>query len=98
MELRPVRTKRDYEAALKSAETLWDAPVGSKDADRLDVLTLLIQSYDSEHFSVPDPEPVDFLLHVMEARGLTRKDLEPFIGSRPRRGDTQSCTPRCRWK
>lgn len=84
MELRPVRTKRDYEAALKSAETLWDAPVGSKDADRLDVLTLLIRAYESEHFPIADPEPIDFLLHMMDARGLTRKDLEPFIGSRAR--------------
>lgn len=84
MELRPVRTKRDYEAALKSAETLWDAPVGSKDADRLDVLTLLIRAYESEHFPIADPEPIDFLLHKMDARGLTRKDLEPFIGSRAR--------------
>jgi HTH-type transcriptional regulator / antitoxin HigA len=84
MELRPVRTKRDYEAALKSAETLWDARVGSKDADRLDVLTLLIRAYESEHFPIADPEPIDFLLHMMDARGLTRKDLEPFIGSRAR--------------
>ena len=45
MELRPIRSKRDYEAALKSAETLWDAPVGSKDADRREVLILLIQAY-----------------------------------------------------
>lgn len=84
MELRPIRTKRDYEAALKSAETLWDAPVGSKDADRLDVLTLLIRAYESEHFPIADPEPIDFLLHMMDSRGLTRKDLEPFIGSRAR--------------
>ena len=45
MELRPIRTKRDYDIALKGAELLWDAPAGSKDADRLDVLTLLIQEY-----------------------------------------------------
>ena len=84
MELRPIRTKRDYDVALKEAEALWDAHVGSKDADRLEVLTLLIQDYEREHYPIPDPEPIDFLLHVMDARGLTRKDLEPFIGSRAR--------------
>jgi HTH-type transcriptional regulator / antitoxin HigA len=84
MELRPIRTKRDYHAALKEAEALWDAAVGSIDADRLEVLTLLIQDYESKHHPIPDPEPIDFLLHVMEARGLTRKDLEPFVGSRAR--------------
>ena len=84
MELRPIRTKRDYDVALKEAELLWDARVGSKDADRLEVLTLLIQDYEREHYPIPDPEPIDFLLHVMDARGLTRKDMEPFIGSRAR--------------
>ena len=84
MELRPIRTKRDHDIALKEAELLWDARVGSKDADRLEVLSLLIQEYEREHYPIPDPEPIDFLLHVMDARGLTRKDLEPFLGSRAR--------------
>ncbi len=84
MDLRPIKTKRDYLAALKEAEILWDAPAGSKESDRLEVLTLLIQAYESEHYPIPDPDPIEFLLHVMEARGLTRRDLEPYIGSRAR--------------
>ncbi len=77
MKLRPVKTKRDYEAALKEAEKLWDAPDGSGAGDRLEVLVLLIQAYEAKHYPIPDPDPIDFLHHVMEARGLTRKDLEP---------------------
>jgi len=84
MELRPIRSKREHQAALKEAEILWDAPVASPEADRLEVLTLLIEAYEREHFSIPDPDPIDFLQHVMEARELTRKDLEPYIGSRAR--------------
>jgi len=84
MELRPIRSKREHHAALKEAEALWNAPEGSPEADRLEVLTLLIEAYEREHFPVPDPDPIDFLLHVMEARELARKDLEPFIGSRAR--------------
>ncbi len=84
MELKPIKTERDYRAALKLAEALWDAPEGSPEADRLDVLTLLIQAYEAKHHPVRDPEPVDFLLYVMEQRGLSRKDLEPYIGSRAR--------------
>ena len=84
MELRPIRTKRDYNLAMKEAEALWNAPARSAQADRLEVLTLLIQEYEREHYPIPDPEPIDFLLHVMDARGLTRKDLEPFLGSRAR--------------
>ena len=84
MELRPIRTKREQQAALKEVETLWEAPEGSPEGDRLEVLTLLIEAYEREHFPIEDPDPIDFLQHVMEARGLARKDLEPFIGSRAR--------------
>ena len=84
MQLRPIRSKRDHAAALKEAEALWNARKGSPEEDRLLVLTLLIEAYEREHFPIPAPDPIDLLLHVMEARGLTRKDLEPYIGSRAR--------------
>ena len=84
MDLRPIRTKREHQASLNEAEALWDAPEGSPEADRLEVLTLLIEAYEREHFPIPAPDPIDFLQHVMEARALTRKDLELYIGSRAR--------------
>jgi HTH-type transcriptional regulator/antitoxin HigA len=84
MQLRPIRNKREYHAALKEAEVLWGAPEGSAQADRLEVLTLLIEAYERRHFPIDAPDPIDLLLHVIDARGLTRKDLEPFIGSRAR--------------
>jgi len=55
MELRPITTKLEYQAALKLAETLWDAAEGSLEADRLDVLTLLIQAYEAKHYPILDP-------------------------------------------
>ena len=84
MELLPIRTKRDYEAALKQAEAWWDAAANSPDGKRLDVLTLLIADYEAHHFPMEPPDPVEFLLFIMEQRGMSRKDLEPFIGSRAR--------------
>jgi HTH-type transcriptional regulator / antitoxin HigA len=84
MDVRLTRTKRDYQAALKNAEALWGFRPGSKESDRLEVLTLLIQAYESEHYPIPDPDPIEMLLHVMESRALTRKDMEPYIGSRAR--------------
>jgi HTH-type transcriptional regulator / antitoxin HigA len=84
MELKPIKTHRDYRAALKLAEELWDASEGSPEADQLDVLTLLIQDYESKHHPIPDPDPIEFLNGVMEQRGLSRKDLESYIGSRAR--------------
>jgi HTH-type transcriptional regulator/antitoxin HigA len=44
----------------------------------------LIQAYEAEHYPIAAPDPIDFIRHLMEARGLTRKDLEPYIGSRAR--------------
>lgn len=84
MELKPIRTKAEYKIALAEAEALWDAPEKSPEADRLEVLSLLIQNYEAQHHPIPDPDPIAFLQHVMEARGLTRKDLEAYIGSRAR--------------
>ena len=84
MKLKPIRTKAEYKIALADAEALWDAPEKSAEADRLEVLSLLIQNYEARHYPIPDPDPIAFLLHVMEARGLTRKDLEAYSGSRAR--------------
>ena len=79
-----IRTKADYRAALKRIEVLWDAPMKSPEADELEVLSLLVEAYEKEHITMPQVDPVSLLLHVMEARELTRKDLQPFIGTRAR--------------
>jgi len=84
MKLQPIRTKSDYAAALREAERLWDAPEKSPEAEQLEVLSLLIEDYERRHFPIDSPDPIDFLLNVMEWRGLSRKDLEPYIGSRAR--------------
>jgi HTH-type transcriptional regulator/antitoxin HigA len=87
MELKLIHTRKDYRAALAEVDRLWDAPVKSPESDQLDVLTLLIEQYERTHFPIADPDPIQFLEHVMEARNLTRKDLEPYIGSRGRVSD-----------
>lgn len=87
MELKPIHTKKDYQAALAEIERLWDAPTKSADADKLDILTLLVQHYESIHYPIADPDPIEFINHVMESRGLTRKDMEPYIGARGRVAD-----------
>ena len=84
MDIRPIKTDADYEAALSEIESLWDAKPGTSKGDRLDVLTTLVQAYEESHFSIPAPDPVEALLYCMESRGLTRRDLEPYIGSRAR--------------
>jgi len=84
MELKPIRTKREHQAVLKEIEALWNARAGTAEADRLEVLIVLVKAYERKHFPIEAPHPIDFLLHVMDARGLTRKELERYIGSRAR--------------
>lgn len=82
MELKPIRTKAEYKAALREIEALFDAPAKSPEADRLEVLVMLVEKYEAQHY--PALDPIDFLNYAMETRGLTRKDLEAYIGSRGR--------------
>jgi HTH-type transcriptional regulator/antitoxin HigA len=84
MQIRPVKTKADHRAALKKIERLMDAKPGTPAGDRLDVLVTLVEHYESRHEPTAPPNPIDALLYHMESRGLTRRDLEPYIGSRAR--------------
>jgi len=84
IEVRPIRTKRDYEAALKEVERLWGAKAGTSEGDRLDVLATLIDAYETEHYPLDPPDPVEAIKFRMEQQGLTRRDLEEIIGTRTR--------------
>ena len=83
-ELKPIRSDADHAAALEEVERLWGAPVGTPEGDRLDVLATLIEAYEERHHPIDPPDPIEAILFRMEAQGFTRKDLEPFIGSRAR--------------
>src|SRR5882672_8108288 len=83
-DVKPIRTKRDYEAALKEIERLWGAKAGTTDGDRLDVLATLVDAYEAEHYPMDPPDPVEAIKFRMEQQGLTRRDLEQIIGTRTR--------------
>jgi HTH-type transcriptional regulator/antitoxin HigA len=84
MDVKPIRTDADYRATLKEIEHLFDAKPDSAEADRLEVLTTLVSVYEDACHAIPLPDPIEAILYYMESRGLTRRDLEPFIGSRAR--------------
>ena len=84
VQVRPIKTNADYEAALARAETLMDAEPNTSEADELDVLATLIEAYEDKHFPMDLPDPVDAIKFHIEQQGLSRKDLEPLIGSRAR--------------
>ena len=84
MEIRTIQNKKDHKAALLEIERLWAAPDKSPEAERLSVLALLVEHYEKTNFPIEDPDPIELLEHVMQSRGLTRKDFEPAIGQRGR--------------
>lgn len=86
-DLRPIRTEADYEEALAEVERLWGAKTGTAEGDRLDVLATLIDVYETKHYPIDPPDPVEAIRFRMEQQGLTRKDLEEIIGPRNRVAD-----------
>ena len=84
MEIKPIKTEADYEAALEEIDRLFDSKSGTLEADQLDVLTTLVEMYEERHYQIPLPDPIEAIVFHMESHGLSRRDLEPFIGSRAR--------------
>ena len=82
--VKPIRTEGDYEAALNEVGRLWGAKSGTPEGDRLDVLATLIEAYEDKHFPMDPPDPIEAIKFRMEQQGMTRKDLEPLIGTRTR--------------
>jgi HTH-type transcriptional regulator/antitoxin HigA len=84
MEIRPVRTRAAYRAALKEIDSLMNARANTPEGERLDILVTLVEAYERRHFPMDLPDPIAAIRFVMEQRGLTVKDLEPMLG-RPNR-------------
>ena len=84
MNIRPIKTEADYQAALAEIEQLFDAQPDTPEGDRLDVLTTLVEAYEADREPIAAPDPIEAITYYLESRGLTRRDLEPYIGSRAR--------------
>lgn len=82
MKIRPIRSETDYEAALDTLEEVFDAPSGTDAADLRDVLAILIDKYEEDHFPIDAPSPLDGVRFRMDQMGLKQSDLVPMIGSR----------------
>ena len=83
-DIKPIRTKRDHEAALAEVERLWGSKLGTPEGDRLDVLATLIEAFEEIHYPMDPPDPIEAIKFRMEQQGLNRKDLESLIGTRTR--------------
>ncbi len=84
MEIKPIRTKADYERTLREIERLWGARQGSPDGDRLDVLATLVEAYERKHFPLDPPDPIEAIRFRLEQQGLDPRALVGVIGGRSR--------------
>jgi HTH-type transcriptional regulator/antitoxin HigA len=84
MQLKPIKTEADHEAALREIERLWGAEEGTPDGDRLDILTTLVEAFEKKHFPMVLPDPIEAIEFRLEQQGMDRKDLVGVIGNRTR--------------
>lgn len=82
--IKPIKTNEDYQAALEEIDRLFDAEPDTPEGDRLEILVTLVEAYENKHHPIPPPDPIEAIEYHMESRGLSRRDLEPYIGSRAR--------------
>ena len=84
MQLKPIKTDVDHEAALKEIERLWGAAEGTADGDRLEILITLAESYEVANFPMDMPDPIEAIKFRLEQQGGDKKALIGIIGSRTR--------------
>lgn len=84
MDIRPVETEADHEATLKEIDRLFDVEPDTPEANRLQVLVTLVEAYENKHHPIGLPDPIEAIQYHLESRGLSRRDLEPYIGTRAR--------------
>lgn len=84
MELKPIKTENDYEKALARLEIIFDAPPETKEGDEAEILSLLIENYENEHFPIEAPDPIEAIKIRMEELNLQQKDLIGVIGGKSR--------------
>jgi HTH-type transcriptional regulator/antitoxin HigA len=84
MTIKPVKTKKDYQAALARLEVLFDAKPGSPEGDELEVLGILIDNYEQEHFPIGFPDPIEAIKFRMEQLNYNQNDLARVVGLKSR--------------
>lgn len=84
MDIRPIRTAADHDAALARIAELMSAETGTPEGDELDILATLVDAYEQKHFPIETADPIEAINFRIEQLGLERKDLEPYLGSRHR--------------
>ncbi|TQD36926.1 helix-turn-helix domain-containing protein [Haloflavibacter putidus] len=84
MNLKPIKTDKDYQNALNRLEVIFDAPIDTKEGDEAEILSLLIENYENEHYPIEAPDPIEAIKIRMEELNLRQKDLVGIIGGKSR--------------
>lgn len=84
MNIKPIRTESDYQMALTRLEYLFDAPVGTPESDEADILGLMIDDYEKQHYPIEAPDPIEAIKIRMEEMQLKQVDLISILGGKNR--------------
>ncbi|GHB76541.1 helix-turn-helix domain-containing protein [Persicitalea jodogahamensis] len=84
MEIKPIRSEEDFQAALERLELIFDAKRGTPEGDELEVLSILIDKYENEHFPIGMPDPIEAIKFRMEQMDMKPKDLAEVLGFKSR--------------
>ena len=84
MNIKPIKTKEDYQMSLKRLEVIFDAPVGTVESDEADIIGLMIDEYEKRHYPIESPDPIEAIKIRMEEMQLKQIDLIDAIGGKSR--------------
>lgn len=90
MKLKPIKNKKDYQQALNRLEIIFDAKKGSKEGDELEILGILLDQYENEHFPIDLPDPIEAIKFRMEQLEYTQTDLAKIVGLKSRASEILS--------
>jgi len=90
MNLKPIKNKKDYQQSLDRLEEIFDAKRGTPEGDELEILGILIDQYENEHFPINLPDPIEAIKFRMEQLGYTQTDLAKVVGLKSRASEILS--------
>lgn len=84
LEIKPIKTKKDYKQVMKQIESLWDSPPNTKETEILEIISILADEYENKHFPIEAPDPIEAIKYRMEQLNLSQKDLAKYLGGENR--------------
>ena len=84
MNLKVIKTEEDYQQALERLEVIFDAPIDSPEGDQAEILSILIEKYEDEHYPIGPTDPIEAIKFRMEQMDMKKSDLAKIIGYRSR--------------